>query len=227
MKTMKKMMTLLAVAGLVLALAPAAQAATVTWESAVVITTVGDSVISTEGTLVTAIEFEHRYTDTGDKTVNGVLFTSTLGDRPPPGGFAIFNQTASQTAVPDPNNNMSDAFTDLLWQHIYRNDDLSVDFTLNDLTPTKSYLVQFVIRPNNTPNGLGWTQELISGNTSDAMDLDFAYSLVGRFTADVADQPIQIVSTAPLGERAPSIAAVQWREVTGGSSTPGTLIYGK
>jgi hypothetical protein len=222
---------LAAIAGLGLALAPAAQAAVVTWESAVLITDVGavgsvdgsDAVISTEGTLVTATEFVNKYQSAAlkaDKTVNGVLFTSNLG-LSNPAGFTVFNKWAAQDAVPDPNNNMSDALTDLLRQHTYRDDDLSVDFSLNDLTVGESYLVQFVIRPNNAPNGLEWTQTLTSGtSSSDAMDLDFAYSLVGRFTADLVDQPIQIVSTATLGQRAPSIAAYQVREVAASSSDP-------
>ena len=224
---MKKMMTVLTVAGLVLALAPTAQAADVTWESAVLIEGVGDSVISTEGALVTAYDFGSLYTYNYDKTVNTVTFDHRPYNAVPP-GFAEFNNNSNSSLPADPSDNMVEHFEQLLWGHTNQDagGDGICDIELRGLVNEESYLVQFLVYDPRSAGGNSWDQTFTGGaNTSPPLDARVAYSLVGRFVAVGTTQAIRIEDTdatfdpAPAGLQNPIICGVQWREVTGGTGT--------
>ena len=217
----KHLMSSSALAGLVLALAPASQAATITWDSAVLIKDVGDAVISTEGSLVTAYDFGSLYTYNYDKTVNGVIFDHRPYNAVPP-GFAEFNNNSNSSLPTDPNSNMVAHFEELLWGHTNQDaggDGIS-DIELQGLVNGESYLVQFLVHDPRSTGGNSWDQTFTGGaNTSPALDARDTYSLVGRFVAVGTTQAIRIADTngihdpAPTGLQNPMISAVQWREV--------------
>jgi hypothetical protein len=171
---------------LVLALAPAAQAAVMTWESPVVITTVGDSVISNEGTLITAIDFQDRYTYDHHytKVINGVDFTYSKSTDTNPGFGDFIRDPKGIGDIVDSNGNMNDDFVRLLKGHAYSlNADKTFDGQLRGLIEGESYLVQFLVYlSDGDPNV---TQVFTSGgaSTGSLNPLD-GYSLVGRFVAD-------------------------------------------
>jgi hypothetical protein len=230
----KQMKSFLVIAGLGLALAPAAQAAVVIWESAVLIKDVGatnsvngsDAVISTEGSLVTAIDFQYRYDIFGDQTVNGVTFAVNPGQSsshgPVDAGFTDFYQNSRATSHTDDNNNIGADFGLLLQGHAYsQNADTSTDIELQGLTDGESYLVQFLVGVNAAATS-GNQVFTGGGGVSGSISTTEYFSLVGRFQADGLTQAINIAGSS-TGDRNPYISAVQWRQVAapgGGVSVP-------
>ena len=221
----KHLMSSAALAGLVLALAPAAHAAVVTWESAVLIATVGavgsvngsDAVISTEGSLVTAIDFQYRYDIFGDQTVNGVTFAVNPGQSGSGSvldpGFTDFYRTSRATSHTDDNNNIGADFGLLLQGHAYETDaETSADIELQGLTDGESYLVQFLVGVQASASD-GTQTYSGGGGVSGSISSTEYYSLVGRFQADGLTQAINIAGSA-TNTRDPYISAVQWRQVT-------------
>ena len=175
-----------AIAGLVFALAPAAQAAVVTWEAPVPVGTVGDTVVNTTGVLVEALNFN------GDTvTVDGVTFAGM----PRPVSATAYSDFSAIEQYGDNNGTSSlpligPEFDDMLSTSVARSGSQTI--TLDGLTLGGDYIVQFFAYCPNTD----WTQYYSSGGTqSTAAFLYTGPSQLATFTADAETLSVTIHQT--------------------------------
>ena len=162
------------------------QAASVTWGTPIGISTVGDSIVSTDGELVTAINFD---TNAQDRTVNGVTFE---GETSPPPGW--------EGRLYDPNNvytdgNVGPQFRRLLNSFTFGSEDptsSTASLTLSGLTAGTPYQVQFFVSDDRGV-AAGRTQFFTGGANDSSTELQSSsYSLIGTFVADGISQLISV-----------------------------------
>ncbi|MEP4078013.1 PEP-CTERM sorting domain-containing protein [Haloferula sp.] len=194
--------------------AGAAQAATISWETAQNIA--GDSDVSLSGTSV----YAYSYGGT-DETVNTQEFIGMDGS---PGGNADIGLTFDRDGNPDtfagtttPFTSLTTGYQSLVGSSSWGRQVLTGTVTLNGLIIDQAYSVQ--IWMNDSRDRTDWnirTSTLdgaaVDHNTTDAHG-GLGQYIIGTFTADAASQDIAVVSLT-----APQIAAIQLRAVPEPSS---------
>ena len=181
-----------------LALAPGASAASITFGSATTIS--GDTDVNTGGTL------KYAYTWGAGDTVNGVAFTASssttaAGSDITLANYASVSATAC-TSSSNPFSGLTTAYKHILVGQVYKSGSVSTGtITLNNLTSGHAYLVQIWVNdPRSTSGTRTETVTTTGGNT---VTLNFNSSnaegspgqyVVGTFTADAATQVISVTS---------------------------------
>jgi autotransporter-associated beta strand protein len=180
-------------------------------------TVVGDTDVSTVGTLVYAYNFS-----SSSSTVNGVAFTgnSSLSDA---GGNMGFSPSFGSGwdgfgSGSNPFNALSEAYKVLLKSSVWRDGDgASVSITLSNLTAGRNYAVQYWV---NDSRGSTRTETLTStGGNTVTLAYDPTQSQggvgqysVGTFTANGTTQAFTVTTTA--GNNNVQVNAIQVRDTT-------------
>jgi hypothetical protein len=171
--------------------APRADAASIAWnEPAIAISTVGNTIVETQGNLVEAINWD---TSAIDRTVNGVTFDSQTTAQTGWNGTPVFNSSIYT------DGNISGDFVRVLDSFMFGDaagnpgtETLTLG-TFNPLTAGKRYLVQLFVSDDRTVGLQTRTQDYTGGaNTSALYENGFSYSLTGTFIADGATQDIGV-----------------------------------
>jgi hypothetical protein len=186
--------TQLAVLGVSAILGWAAQshAATIVWSGATTI--VGDSDISTTGTLLYAARY---YASTGvSLTINGVTFTD-------PGSNVTWGGPTQNTGAAP--LGLTGDYKEFLQRDSYASSSNSSTgtLTLNDLTPMQQYMVQ--IWSNDSRSGA--LNQLVTFTAGNAVSLDrnttgtsgYGQWVIGTFTADATTQSITVSNSLNQG----------------------------
>ena len=224
---MRNVFTLIFCVGAMLSAASPIRAASVTWADPIAISSVGDSIVRTEGALVDAINFTPNASP-ASHTVNGVTFT---------------NQTAPVPDWKEHHHFASDLYTDggvgpdfeLILDSFAYGDQAPTGpnpetLSLSGLTLGNPYLVQFFVSDDRTFNNATLrTQNFAADNTSETVANGLSYSLIGVFFADAATQ--DVTSTGfpgghTQGTASPILNAYQLRNLAAGAAVvpePSTL----
>lgn len=194
-----------------------ADAALITWdEPAVAISTVGDTIVSTDGLLVEAINYS---TSAAPRTVNTVGFTAqTTG---PSGWNNPFSNSSIYTG-----GSVGTDFAAILDSFAFGDtpgnpgtETLTLG-TFNSLNVGQSYFVQLFVSDDRTTALQNRQQDYTGGgNTSALYANGLSYSLTGTFIADAATQNISFRVFPPSGSASPIINAFQVRQLVPEPST--------
>ena len=153
------------------------------WESPVEISTVGDSILSTEGTLVLA----HNYGTSSDTiyTVNGISFdpfeTSEMGS------FSNFDSDINQE-VRYSAGNVSADFDDALDSFSFEFDRTGAYLDYSGLTIGEDYLIQVLISNQSNPNTDLIFMQIAGESDTTGVNPNIGQSIICRFTATATTQ---------------------------------------
>lgn len=195
--------------GLVLAMGGAASAADITWQTHVSVSTVGDTIISTDGTGLEAINWGG-----GDRIVNGVTFVQNLiGSNNTYSDFTDLDRAVYTNGTLYADGVIGVAFEammDSFGLESAGDNPMQLVAALQGLTVGQGYQVQFLVSDDRFPT---WSQ-IFTGGSGVSADIPMgdSYSLIGTFTADAATQSI-IVDRGAGGGGEICINGYQLREV--------------
>ena len=195
------------------------RAAPFSWETATSVSAVGDTIISTEGSLVEAINFG----ESTDRVVNTVRFDGhPTGSNSPTSDFSELTRGVRGTAFRAlyVDGGIGAAFEGMMDSMACPMDRSpiieKVTLTLKNLTIGDDYLVQLLVSDDRTTD-LQDDEQTYTGDTgvSGPHQCGLSYSLIGRFTANTATQTINVVrgGTVP---REPSLNGYQLRKMSPG-----------
>jgi hypothetical protein len=148
------------------------------WESPVAISTVGDTIVSTEGTMLEAVNLG----EATNKTVNGVSFTGQVSKNDLAAGYYDVNNYQD--------GGVGTAFQEMLDSFAY-DSDTSGTITLSGLTNGVTYLLQVFVTDDR---GFGAvTQTMTVGAYSSTPTLQSAsFSAICRFVASGTSQVVAL-----------------------------------
>jgi hypothetical protein len=165
----------------------AASAASVTWQTPIAISTVGDSIIDTSGLLVEALTFG----GTTDRSVNGVLFQGQ--NQGGVSGSSDFSGLTNSYARPDvyQDGGVGADFEGLLDSFAWRGGTpRTISFT--GLTIGAAYRVQFLVSDDRPCCAAEDSWFASGGAESDHVPLASSYSVIATFTANASTQTMTV-----------------------------------
>ena len=176
------------IAGLVLAVAPAANAATITWGTPT--TVASDSIVDTSGTLLEAFNFG----DATAKTVSGVTFTGqNTGQANTYSDFTELQISSYHTHydIPGKPATVTGDFADMMNHAAWAGESTGDETATISLVTTSGtqYLVQLFV---SAYSGAYYEFQYQVIDTAVSAPNTDSYSLIGRFTADSGSQDILI-----------------------------------
>lgn len=204
----------------VLGQAASSRAASITWGTPIGIAGVGDVIVSTDGVLVTAINFDADSTEgLMPRTVNTVTFAaqnSLTG-----WNDALFNADLYE------GGNVGSDFERMLDSFVFGDNAASPSATetlaLSGLTPNTIYQAQFFVSDDRSASDLNTREQNFTGgdNTSATTANGPGYSLIGTFVADGASQLISITGfPGDVATGNPILNAYQVRELGAAAVVP-------
>lgn len=153
---------------------------TLGWETPVDISTVGDSIVSTEGVFVSAT----NWGQTATRTVNGVTFTGTTV---PDAGYTVFSNIGLYTK-----GVISAEFEGMMDIMAYSG--ATDTITLTGLTVGKTYLYQAFLADQRGAVSTRNQYYVIQGYTSDTKLHSETPSFICRFVASGTTETVTLVS---------------------------------
>jgi hypothetical protein len=160
----------------------------ITWNTPTAISPVGDTIVSTTGTLVEAL----NWGGTGTQTINGVTFTGkSAGGITTNSDFSsIPNYAYRGAAYTD--GGVGGDFEALLDSFMWRWPGVSSPVSLSGLTLGSQYMVQFFVSDDRgcCDYEMSWFSG--GGNESDHVRYDLSYAVTGMFTADATTQALTV-----------------------------------
>ena len=199
----------------VLASASCAHASLIIWETPDRISTTGDTIVETGGTLVAGVNLRHNQTGT-IRTVNTVDFTTDVGAMTSTANVSsdLGTSTATVGAAVYGDGGVGATFETVLDSFGFRNP--TATFTFSGLTIGNTYQVQFFTsdRRSTAANRFVEFNDGL-GNLSDRVTQRNGYSTVGTFVADGVSQAVTATGYTTIGgstTTAIAVNALQIRE---------------
>jgi hypothetical protein len=177
-----------AIASALLMASSSASAGIITWNTPTAISPVGDTIVSTTGTLVEAL----NWGGTGTRTINGVTFTGkSAGGITTNSDFSSIPNYAHSWAVYT-DGGVGGDFEALLDSFMFKWPGVSSPVSLSGLTLGSQYMVQFFVSDdrNCCKAEMSWFSG--GGNESDHVRYDLSYAVTGMFTADATTQALTV-----------------------------------
>jgi len=202
---------------------------------------VGDTDVSTDGTLFTAVNFGPSSTGTA-VTVNGVLFgaggfTSNTITSATFGNIAVTTSTGTTnlenallTTGSTPFSSLSASYRALLAPTLYQSSFVGLSFTISNLTVGSTYAIQYWVNDPRQPNG--FNRSVLVGGTAvlDANVGDIPGGtgqwVVGQFVADATSQSFSASKAATSGGSFTYANAMQVRTVAVPEPTTIAMLIG-
>ena len=151
------------------------------WESPISVSTVGDSIVSTEGDLVVAKNLGQA----SAKTVNGVTFSGVVSDGDFPTGVFLSTFYADGGVGVD--------FEAMMQSFSYGSGTRTI--TLSGLISGREYLLQVFDSDDRAAYGPRTVQHYLAGYTSAATAHNTSFSAICRFVATDVSTPFSMVNS--------------------------------
>jgi hypothetical protein len=197
-----------AIASALLMASSSASAGIITWNTPTAISPVGDTIVSTTGTLVEALNWGN-WAGTGTRTINGVTFTGKgAGGITTNSDFSSITNFAHSSAVYT-DGGVGGDFEALLDSFMWRYPGVSSPVSLSGLTLGSQYMVQFFVSDDRgcCASEMSWFSG--GGNESDHVRYDLSYAVTGMFTADATTQALTV-----NGQYSSQVGGYQLRNLT-------------